>query len=214
MESPGTERWNEWLLRSLSAVLALFSFASAAMAQRAPKMQWQHCYGGSDLENSRQFVRPHDHLMIHTTDGGYAFLAQTASLDAPVTGCHRDSIGNPSFDLWLVKTDALGNLLWQRTFGGSNEEAPCCLIQTSDGGYALCGTTRSHDGDVTDSHTAGSNDALMYVNDAWIVKTDTLGQKEWAHAYGWSHGDDYFNSIIEVADGYLAVGFSTSVEDA
>jgi hypothetical protein len=192
----------------------LFSLASAALAQHAPKIQWQHCYGGSDLENCRQFIIPHDHMMVHTSDGGYAFVAQTNSYDAPVTGNHHDTTANPTFDLWLVKTDGEGNIQWEKCFGGSSDESPCCLIQTSDGGFAMCGTTRSHDGDVTDNHPNGSNDPLMYVNDAWIVKTDATGQKQWAHCYGWEHGDEYLNSIIEVNDGYVAVGFSTTVDGA
>ena len=195
-------------------VACIFLFAQIARAQKAPKMQWQHCYGGSELENSRQFVIPHDHMMVHTSDGGYAFIAQTNSYDGPVTGNHHDTTTNPTFDIWLVKTDIIGNIQWEKCYGGSSDESPTCLIQTSDGGFAMCGTTRSHDGDITDSHPAGSNDPLMYVNDAWIIKVDARGQKEWSHCYGWEHGDEYFNDIIEVDSGYLAVGFSTSVEDA
>jgi hypothetical protein len=201
--------------KSLSVIAAILFLSAPLHAQiLVPHMQWQRCFGGSDVENHAHFVEPHDHMMIHTSDGGYAFVAGAASTDAPVMNIHFDSLGNPSFDIWLVKLDAQSNIQWSKCFGGTGTDIPCCLIQTSDGGYAMCGKTSSHDGDVTDADTAGSISDIYYADDAWVVKTDASGNKQWAHAFGWSHGDEVLNSIIEVSGGYIAVGGSTTADGA
>jgi predicted secreted protein len=103
-------------------------------------MQWNKTYGGTRMELGG--------VAIQTNDGGYAMTIQTASFGAGGT------------DAWLVKTDADGNMQWNRTYGGTGSEDAYCLIQTSDGGYAI--------GGWTDSFGAGGIDI-------WLVKTDELG---------------------------------------
>lgn len=84
-------------------------------------VEWNYTYGGIEHERARSVVQ--------TADGGYALLGET------------DSFGAGSFDFWLVKTDANGTAQWNQTYGGSNCERPNSLVQTSDGGLVLIGTT-------------------------------------------------------------------------
>lgn len=84
--------------------------------------------------------------MVETSDGGYAFSGWTNLFDA--------------LDFWLVKTDANGNMQWNKTYGGPGYEWAWALVQTGDGGYALAG--------FTDSFDAGNPDF-------WLVKTDASG---------------------------------------
>ena len=112
---------------------------------------WQRCLGGSDNEYA--------YSVQHTTDGGYIVAGGTWSNDGDVDGNH----GNE--DLWMVKLQSNGTMLWQKCLGGSDYEEAHCIIQTKDGGYVAAGYTQSDNGDVSVSH-GGS--------DAWVVKLSGL----------------------------------------
>ena len=98
--------------------------------------QWNRTYGGSHFDEA--------YAVIQTTDGGFALAGATESYGAGYS------------DFWLVKTDARGGPLWNRTYGGLGYDLAYAVIQTTDGGYALTGSTRSYG--------AGSYDF-------WLVKT-------------------------------------------
>jgi hypothetical protein len=132
---------------------------------------WQKILGGSgtDVGNSVQ----------QTTDGGYIIAGYT------------DSFGAGSNDAYLVKTDAGGNLSWQKTFGGSGNEQANSVRQTSDGGYIFAGST--------DSYGAG-------VADMYIVKTDAGGNLSWSKTFG-GVLNDTANSVQQTSDGgYIIAG--------
>lgn len=122
------------------------------------------------------------HSVQQTSDGGYIFTGWTNPPGAPA-------------DLWLVKTDGSGNMLWNRTFGGNGSEEGYCVRQTTDGGYIIAG--------CTSSYGAGGNDV-------WIIKTDDLGNMQWNCAYGGA-GDDVGHSVWQTADaGYIVGGYTNS----
>ena len=132
-------------------------------------MQWNKTYTG--IYDDYAFS------LVATSDGGYAIAGQTLT------------IGDGGYDFWLVKTDAVGNMQWNRTYGGISVDYVYSLVETSDGGYALAG--------VTNSFGAGGLDS-------WLVKTDEVGNKEWNHTYGGS-GNDMAFSLIQVSDGGYAI---------
>ncbi|MGD0027954.1 MAG: hypothetical protein ABSC91_03335 [Candidatus Bathyarchaeia archaeon] len=107
---------------------------------------WNQTYGGggSDVAYS----------VIQTSDGGYVLAGYTESY----------GVGG-SADFGLVKTSVDGSELWSHTFGGPLTDIAYCVIQTSDGGYALAG--------YTESYGAGSADM-------WLVKTDETGVPEFS----------------------------------
>jgi len=129
--------------------------------------------------------------IIKTSDGGYALAGYTASY------------GAGGLDMWLLKftsyNDTVGNVTvscplmqWNETFGGSGEDVAKCVIQTSDGGYALAGYTRSF----------GAGAA-----DMWLVKTDSNGVMQWNATYG-GVLDDAANCLIQTGDGgYVLAGY-------
>ena len=146
-------------------------------------LQWQHTYGG--YQDDKAFS------IAETTDGGYVVAGNTASPDGFVTGLHGMT------DFWLVKIDSVGALKWQKCFGGSANETANAVVQTSDGGFVLCGSTNSSDSEVTGTRIdiSGRNSW-----DIWVVKTDTVGHLEWEKTYGGSQ-NDYGYSITQNKDG-------------
>ena len=119
--------------------------------------------------------------LIQTTDGGYMVAGTTYSYGA----------GGRNF--WVIKLDNKGNVVWDKTFGGNSCDCAYSLIQTADGGYAVAG--------ITYSYGAGGWDF-------WIIKLDSVGNKEWDKTYGGSD-DDYIKSLNQTTDGGYAVAGET-----
>ena len=116
-------------------------------------------------------------------DGGYIILGST------------DSYGAGSRDFWLIKTDADGNIDWKKTFGGIYSDYPKSVQQTLDGGYILLGGTLSYG--------AGSVDA-------WLIKTDAQGNKQWERTFG-SSENDWGESVQQTSDGgFVLIGHTDS----
>jgi hypothetical protein len=129
---------------------------------------------------SRTSGNDYGRSIVQTSDGGYAIAGET------------DHWGNADF--WLIKTDASGNFLWDRTYGGGGYDCASSIVQTSDGGYALTGNTNSF----------GAGD-----NDFWLVKTDASGTMMWNKTYGGASGDDA-QVLVQTLDGGYALSGMTS----
>ena len=110
---------------------------------------------------------------------GYAFTGFT------------QSVGAGESDILLIKTDSNGLIEWYQTFGGAESESAHALIQTSDGGYALAGTT-----------SLGDHEMLF-------VKANSTGHMEWNCTYGGSNADGAFSLVQTENDSYVIVGSST-----
>ena len=130
--------------------------------------------------------------IVKTSDGGYITLGFTQSKDGDIT-----SKTNEDFDFWVLKYDASHKLIWNKTFGGSNDDRGADIIETLDGGFALLGYSRSSDNDVT--LNAGSQDF-------WILKLSKSGDINWQKTFGFS-GADYGTTLLQTNDnGYLITG--------
>jgi len=150
---------------------------------------WENTYGGSDHEWSVN--------MLQTEHNGYLLFGSTFSDDGDVTGLHGGG------DFWLVRTDSLGNLLWQKCLGGSCNDRPYQIIEVQSGGYICVGTTCSGDGDISYNHGAW---------DAWVVRLSESGEIIWERTYGGS-GHDGGASITSTTDGgYLIAGATSSID--
>ncbi len=86
-------------------------------------IQWTKTIGGSSWDYGRS--------IIQTTDGGYAIAGEA------------NSFGAGDYDVYVIKLDTSGNIQWTKTIGGSYEDWGYSIIQTTDGGYAIAGVTRS-----------------------------------------------------------------------
>ncbi len=143
-------------------------------------MIWNQSYGGPDAENPC--------ALVQTTDGGFALAGWTGT---PIPGDR---------DMLLVKTDPNGVMIWNQSYGGPDAENPCALVQTTDGGFALVGSTESF-----------GEGAPYAPNMMWLVKTDANGNEQWNHTYA---GTGYnlassASSVSQTADGGYAIAGCT-----
>lgn len=140
---------------------------------------WAHAYGGVNVDEGMS--------VNQTKDGGYVITGRTISF----------SNEGDDFDLWLLKTDANGDTLWTRTYGGEWQDEGCCVQETHDGGYIITGLR------TVDS--TGANDFLYRL---WLLKTDSLGDTVWSREYGeWElrAGGRYVQEISD--NGYIVTGW-------
>jgi len=141
------------------------------------------CYGGSSKDLGYYFDK---------LDDGYILTASTDSWDGDVSGQHGGD------DIWVVRINDDGEIVWQRCLGGSFYETPYYVTQVEDGGFIVIGNTSSHNGDVTNNHswTGGNN------SDIWIVKLNNYGEIEWDQCYGGLDNEKFWgtHSILKKDD--------------
>ena len=139
---------------------------------------WTRTYGGTDYD--------YGYSVQQTTDGGYIIAGWTASY------------GAGGYDVYLIKTDAQGDTLWTRTYGGTDYDYSYSVQQTTDGGYIIAGFTGSY----------GANPDST--SDIWLIKTDSLGDTLWTKTYGGT-SDDHGLSVQQTTDGgYIIAGVTNS----
>ena len=148
-------------------------------------LQWSKTFGGIDLDGM--------HDVQQTINGEYLIAGKTESNNGDITNNH----GNK--DWWVIKLQANGNLLWQKTYGGSGFDSANCIQKTNDGHYIIAGSTDSNNGDVIITH-GGS--------DAWVVKIDDLGNILQQTTVG-INDNESANNILETHDNNLLItGYS------
>jgi hypothetical protein len=178
-------------MKKLSLLLALtaIQFTNA----QAPTAIWQKCYGGSNDESISG-------LPIATSDGGFILISRTNSNNGIVTGNHSGE-----YDAWIIKTNNIGTVQWQRCYGGSGDDQISSIIPTADGGYLLAGDTNSNDGDVSGNHSTSS--------DGWIVKINAVGTILWQKCLGGDNNESLYTIIPTSDGGYIACGRADSINN-
>jgi hypothetical protein len=132
---------------------------------------WTKTYGGKN--NDRGFA------VVQTPDSGYVIAGRT------------ESFGAGEYDVYLIRTNSIGDTMWTRTYGGINNDYCYSVSQTSDSGFIMAGHTRSF----------GSGNWDIY-----LIKTDMDGNVVWDKTYGESDIDESF-SVKETSDsGYIVAG--------
>jgi hypothetical protein len=142
---------------------------------QAPQLQWSKTFGGSEDEYAFDILVCND---------GYLIAGHTKSYGQ----------GNDHYDIYLVRTDLDGNILWTNTYGGSNDDQVASCKQTHDGGYILAG--------VTQSWGQGGSDAF-------ILRVDSNGDSLWSKYYGGETWDQFYCGIPTVQQGYVFSGYSS-----
>lgn len=154
------------------------------------KFVWQKTLGGSNSDQA--------YAVTASGDGGFMVAGYTLSNNGDVSGHHG------GHDAWVVKLGSSGNLLWQKTLGGSGDDEAQAIIPSGDGGFVVAGFTDSSNGDVLG--TKGGTDF-------WVVKLDSSGKLLWQNTVGGS-GTDVALDIIPSGDGGFVVAGYTDSDDA
>jgi hypothetical protein len=131
-------------------------------------------YGGTMYDNAQ--------CVIATSNGGFAIAGFT------------ESFGAGGYDFWIIKTNSAGNLQWNQTYGGAENEYAYSLVETSDGGFAMVGYKYS---DYWSNH------------DVWLVKTDSYGFEQWNQTIDQTNWDDAY-SLVETSNGGFAIAGNTA----
>jgi hypothetical protein len=150
-------------------------------------LEWQKCLGGVF-----DYVL---HAIYQTSDGGYVVLGNTTSSNINISGNDGDG------DFLIVKLSSLGEIEWQKVFGGTSNEIGLSIDQTYDGGYIVAGQTNSNNGNVTGNH--GNTDV-------WIFKLSDSGTLLWQKCLGGTSNETAV-AIRQTADhGFIVTGNTNS----
>ena len=151
-----------------------YTYCWLVRTDSAGLMQWNKTFGSDALTTRGQ-------KLVQTNDSGYAICG------------YANLVPSGNNDFYLAKTDSLGNLEWNKTFGGEGQEFGRAIVKSNDGGYVLAG--------YTETYGAG-------VRDAWLVKTDSNGTMQWNQTLGGTSAD-VANSLVITSDGGYAIAGST-----
>ena len=189
--------------------------------------QWNHNYGGSEIDYARH--------ILQTSDGGYIISGTT------------ESYGHGGSDIWLIKTDPTGFMEWDAYFGSSNTDQGGSIQQMTDGGYIIIGNSDfsgdgnqdiwliriNSQGDSLWTKTFGGSGLELGADvqiledggfillgstesfgnggsDIWLIKTDSQGETTWTKTFG-DNSSDYGKSILKTPDdGYIIRGVTES----
>lgn len=186
-------------MRKLSLILIL-TYCSANIFAQAPDIEWQNTIGGTSADLC--------YNALATSDGGFLLIGNSNSF---ISGDKTENnLGiAASYDYWVVKIDASGNVVWDNTIGGYKSEDLRSLIETSDGGYLLGGWS---DSDISVDKSENRIGGAGY-GDYWVVKLDLDGNILWENTIGGTKSDELYD-IEETASGtYILGGTSYSPAD-
>lgn len=157
----------------------------------AGNLLWQKCLGGHDVDEC---------VMVVESGNGYVLACNTLSTEGDVTFNH----GGPDF--WITKIDYNGNIIWEHCYGGSLSENVYGIAKTIDGGFVVCGTVDSYDGNVAGRHgVVGS--------DGWLLKLDSMGQLIWQKCLGGTHVELYQQIQSDTLGNIYFLTMTGSVDD-
>lgn len=153
-------------------------------------VQWSRFFGGSLSELPLGIVE--------TADNNFIIAGSSDSTDFNV----KNNKG--TYDFWLIKISSNGNLIWEKSFGGSNIDEARAITATNDGNFIVVGDTRSSDVDVSNNNGAA---------DVWIIKFTTDGNLIWEKTIGGS-SFDVARSVSKTKDnGFIIAGSSRSLDN-
>ncbi|MBC8172497.1 MAG: T9SS type A sorting domain-containing protein [Chitinophagales bacterium] len=164
---------------------------SAFSSAQAPEIEWQQTAGGI---SSDQLGSMTELLSGEIIAGGITYSGISGNKTAPLKGLA---------DYWVVKLNAEGDMIWDKSFGGSSYDYLMYLASTTDGGFIAAG---SSDSQISDD----KSEEPMGLFDVWIIKCDASGNIEWENTIGGT-GNESANTILQTIDGgFIAGGYSRS----
>lgn len=169
-------------------IVFLFFVAAKTFAQQKECVVplWSKNFGGSQNEQANS--------IIHSSDGSLLAAGYSNSSDGDLSN------NSGSRDYWVTKLDPDGNLLWQKNYGGSENDVAKSILELPGGDLLVLGSTNSADGLVSGNHGQ---------EDVWILRLSPAGNVVWAKCFGGSDNESA-EKIIPVADGFVVAGYAQS----
>ncbi len=162
-------------------------------------IQWQKTIGGGRTWGLGDEAGEILNYILEAKDGSGYYLCGYS--DSGIIGMKTEpSFGG--FDYWAVKIDLTGNIIWQKTLGGSSNDYLYSAASTADGGCIVGGVSFSSISGIKTESSRG-------VEDYWVVKLGSSGLIEWQKTLGGSSTDELYG-IVPSEDGYLLAGLSSS----
>lgn len=147
---------------------------------------WEKSFGGSQIDEAYGITK--------TDDNNFMIIGNTRSSDKNI------HINNGGADLWILKITTNGDLIWEKTFGGTSFDAGRAIHKSDTNGFIIAGSSRS----------SNNNFLNKGQNDAWLFKISSNGEKEWEKFIGGSQ-IDFLYDVTELQNGtIITVGESTS----
>ncbi|HWY12625.1 MAG TPA: T9SS type A sorting domain-containing protein [Bacteroidia bacterium] len=137
-------------------------------------VRWEKSYGGFNNDIGKS--------IIQLSDSGYVIAGYT------------NSFGSGGYDVYVIRIDKNGTLIWQKTIGGLDWDFGNCVLEASNGGFIICGNTYSYG---------------YGKSDGFLIKLDINGNFQWQKTYGGIE-DDNFKSVIETYNNMFAIVGATS----
>lgn len=154
--------------------------------------QWQKTYGGS--------ANDYLYSLIETDDGGYLLAGSSLSGASGV----KTEASMGVYDIWLIKIDTLGNIIWQESIGGNNSDNLTNLAKTNDGGFIVVSNSLSNSSfDKTENAFGGSADY-------WIFKINSSGVIQWQNTIGGFATDIPTSAFVQADNTVIVAGYSSS----
>ena len=163
----------------------LFIVAGTVQLIAQPNISWERSLGGTSAEIP--------FCVNQTADGGFIVAGYSLSGGGEVND------NNGGRDIWVVKLDANGTIVWENNYGGTANDEARALEQTSDGGYIIIGSSNSDNFAGVDNY----ND----FNDIVVLKLDDLGQLQWGKFFGTASNDMGYSIKQTTDSGYIATGY-------
>ncbi len=152
---------------------------------------WNKTYGGKRTDFGSCLVRMSDNSLLVT--------GWTSSNDGTFKGMNYGAD-----DVFLLKLDQNGNVLWKKTFGGSDQDLGRSVIATADGGILIAGETESNNGDFEGMNRGSA--------DIFVIKVDSDGVVQWKKTFGGNHRERV-TDITSTSDGGILITGETESND-
>lgn len=163
------------------------------------EVEWNRCYGGNKNDSFSNVIELPDGYLL----GG---ISSSSDGDLQGAGYHPGHwYGQPHMpltsDIWLLRTDLDGNVLWSKCYGGTKDEQIVKVFLNEDGGFTVFGTTMSLDGDSQSANNLKPAWNLEIGNKLWVFRTDSNGNLLWERAIGTqTESHEYLEDVIKHSD--------------
>jgi len=159
-------------MKNIILYILLFALCPLLLVAQAPDTLWTRHFGGNEYEIGNS--------VLQTDDGGFIAVGETHSYGAGLD------------DIYIVRTDSCGDILWTKTYGGSSIDEGYAIQSTTDNGFIVCGSTFSF--------------GPTWASNLWLLKLNSSGDTLWTKVYG-TDVYEYGYSVRQTFDGgYIISG--------